>query len=460
MDLYKTMERLRQRLETADCDVEHLGVGVYRSRCPLHNDKDRQEGRHSLLLELDSDKKKIVMTCSQGCKTGAILATLKVTANGQCYDPAEAETYRQTIRGLIKPLTDFEEKEARWLIDGWIPEGQITLMASDGGVGKTTVWCSLAAAVSKGTSSLLNKQAEWKPPGQVLIFSAEDSVRQVLKKKLRLAGANMDNIAAPDLAADKGNALSTLRFGSKDLSDLIRDMKPALCIFDPVQGFLPPHTKMVARNDMRESLAPLIALGEETGTSFLIICHSNKRKGAAGRDRISDSSDLWDIARSVIMLGYTEDEGIRYLSNEKNNYGAHQQTILFRITEEGTIEKTGTTSKRDRDFTQDAMNRREATKQAPKRDDCKQFILDTLNECKGSISVKDLDEKAKAFDYGIKTLRTAKAELKASGEIDIVQKGSGRNGTKVWHVVYGDFFKDVTGEEPLPWEQMPMEDAK
>ena len=36
-------------------------------------------------------------------------------------------------------------------------------------------------------------------------------------------------------------------------------------------------------------MAPLISIGEEINTTALIVSHTNKRKGAYGRDRIADS---------------------------------------------------------------------------------------------------------------------------------------------------------------------------
>ena len=50
------------------------------------------------------------------------------------WEPPATEPDR--FLSLFKPLSDFQEEEATWLIPGWVPEGQITLMAADGGVGK------------------------------------------------------------------------------------------------------------------------------------------------------------------------------------------------------------------------------------------------------------------------------------------------------------------------------------
>ena len=174
-------------------------------------------------------------------------------------------------------------------------------------LGKTTLWCNIITAISSGKTCLLDPEGHTRKPARVAFLTTEDSVRKKLKRKLRMAGADMKNIITPDFLADKTGLLRNLKFSSQEMERFVRHFKPRLCVFDPVQGFIPPEINMGSRNAMRDCMAPLISLGEECGTTFLIICHTNKRKGAYGRDRIADSADLWDVCRSVMMAGYTED---------------------------------------------------------------------------------------------------------------------------------------------------------
>ena len=41
-----------------------------------------------------------------------------------------------------------EEKEAEWVVPGYIPRGCITVIAGEGGVGKTSLWCSLVSSIT------------------------------------------------------------------------------------------------------------------------------------------------------------------------------------------------------------------------------------------------------------------------------------------------------------------------
>ncbi len=336
-------------------------------------------------------------------------------------DAAEEDAAEDAFFECFRPLSDFDEREAAWLIPGWMPKGQITLLAADGGTGKTTLWCNIIAALSSGHRSLLDTGDTDRKPLSVAFLTTEDSVRQKLKRKLREAGADQTKVLTPDFLADKEGLLRDFKFGTSKMASFIRRFRPALCVFDPVQGFIPPEINMGSRNAMRDCMAPLISLGEEYGTTFLIICHTNKRKGASGRDRIADTADLWDIARSVLMMGYTEEAGVRYLSNEKNNYATLQETVLFTIDEAGQPHRSGTSMKRDREY----MAAVSDAKTTPRIEDCKETLLLLLDESECRMPVKDLEGKLKEFGYGYHTIRKAKEELCETSAIRVKPGGKG-----------------------------------
>lgn len=259
-------------------------------------------------------------------------------------------------------------------------------------------------------------------------------MRKKLRRKLRLAGADMTKIITPDFSADHDGLLRKLKFGTPEMERVLRHLHPVLCIFDPMQGFTPPKVNMGSRNEMRDCMAPLVTLGEDIGTTSLIICHTNKRKGAYGRDRIADSADVWDIARSVMMAGFTEEQGVRYLSNEKNNYAMLQETILFTIDENEQIHKAGTSWKRDKEYMQGA----EASRSPLKRDDCKEWILHELDEAGGDVPSIALKENAEQAGYSYITYRRAIDNLKSAGEIRHYSIGSAKGGNREWHIKFRD----------------------
>ena len=342
------------------------------------------------------------------------------------YSPAQEGQPNETnnILSFFLTLDQFEQKEAEWLFAGYIPKGQITTLASDGGIGKTSVWVDLAAAVSSGSPSILS--SEPRQPGKVLYLSTEDSTRVVLKKRLLTARAIEKNVIAPDFSAkDPAGILDKIKFGSKELDTVLDALRPDLCIFDPIQGFIPKGTQMGDRAAMRACLAPLISMGEKYGTTFLIICHTNKRQTASGRDRIADSADVWDISRSVLMMGWTEEEGVRYLSHEKCNYGRLQDSILFTVDNQGLINTVGTTWKRDRDYQAGSSGKSGSKPTA--REDCETWLIRTLEEQGGKMLIKELDHLAVNYGFSEGTLKRAKSEAAKDGKTRSYGDGYGKD---------------------------------
>lgn len=322
---------------------------------------------------------------------------------------------------LIMSLSDVEEKEAEWLVSQYIPKGQITVLAGDGGSGKTTIWCGLAAAISSGNKVFFDAVPEnfsKYGPQKVLFFSSEDSIEYTLKARLRKAGANLKYIFSVSLRNER---FSEIKFNSSLLKDLIVQIKPALVIFDPIQAFIPSDIQMGQRNAMRNCLNPLIGMGEEIGTTFLIIVHTNKRQGVYGRNRIADSADVWDIARSVLITGTTSDNKTRYLSHEKSNYGEMGETVLYTI-EDGVAIFEGNCEKHDADFVKE---RDFNSYQAPQRQDAEKFILDYLKN--GKKPTAELDDAAKAAGISKSTLGRAKTKLRERGLLGGKSEGFGNN---------------------------------
>ena len=393
----------------------------------------------------------VKLVCSQqakGLSDEAIRAAVRAENEAKCNPPLTDEELEKEVfpalarykkgtapykavydakRGSFKPsaplkpvsllsMDKVEEKEPEWLVSCYIPKGQITILAGDGGSGKTTVWCAIAAAVSSGERCFLEHDNPFSKecgPGIVLFFSSEDSVEYTLKGRLRKSGAKLENVLSMDLSDER---FPEIKFDAPLLEELIKEYKPELVIFDPLQSYVPPDIQMGQRNAMRACLNPLIGLGEKYGTTFIIIVHTNKQAGLWGRKRIADSADIWDIARSVLITGETGD-GLRYISQEKSNYGPLAQTVLFKL-DSGKIEFEGYTNKKDKDFVSAVQA---ATYQAPAREDAKAFILDYLKD--GEKETADLDGMMKAQGVSSKTLERAKADLKKEGKITYFSRG-------------------------------------
>lgn len=305
-----------------------------------------------------------------------------------------------------------------WLVEGLLPMGEVSLLGADGGTGKGIWQAQLIAYVTAGRTSGFFPQPPEKT-GSVLIFSGEDDPGKVLKARLTAAGADMSRVMV---------VTSDAYFAK-----YVGKAAPALVIIDPLQSFLPAGVEMASRNQMRSALLPLKALCAKHGCAALISMHTNKRANVSGRARLADSSDIWDIARSVLMMGRDKNSEKLYLSHEKSSYSAPARTALLHI-EQAQVEGVKTavavfdsrTDKKDADFVEERRVRTAQTKE-----DTAQAILNVLAESKlGSMPSTQLRaEVMKEMGCSEPTYKRAYADLIKSGEIikKNIRQNDGKN---------------------------------
>ena len=353
---------------------------------------------------------------------------------------AEARRENDKMRAEQTPvgpgvLADVPLQNVDWLVPDLLPRGELSLLGADGGTGKGLWQAQLIACVTTGKTSGFFPV----PPaqtGKVLILAGEDDPGKVLKARLLAAGADMNRVLV--LTADDyfGKTGQPLTLKDQALADFAAKAGPLLLIVDPLQSFLPAGVEMASRNQMRSILLPLKAIAAAQQCAVLLVMHSNKKQGVSDRKRLADSSDIWDIARSVLMMGRDKNSEKLYLSHEKSSYSAPARTALLHI-EQAQVEGVKTavavfdsrTDKKDADFVEERRIRTAQTKE-----DTAQAILNVLAESKlGSMPNTQLRaEVMKEMGCSEVTYNRAYSSLVKSGEVtkkNIRQ----RDGRSQWH---------------------------
>ena len=222
---------------------------------------------------------------------------------------------------------------------------------------------------------------------------------------------------------------------------------PLLLIVDPLQSFLPAGVEMASRNQMRSILLPLKAIAAAQRCAVLLVMHSNKKQGVSDRARLADSSDIWDMARSVLMMGRSNSDGKIYLSHEKSSYSRPQQTVLLHIedveldgvrTAQAVFD--GYTDKKDADFIKEPRVR-----QAQTKEDTRDAILNVLAESRlGSMASSELRAAVvKEIGCSDRTYERAYADLVRSGDVKkhTIRQKDGKNR---WY----SYYSGTGGEVP------------
>ena len=324
-----------------------------------------------------------------------------------------------------------------WLVEGLLPLGEVSLLGADGGTGKGLWQAQLIACVTAGRPSGFFPKPPEKP-GSVLIFSGEDDPGKVLKARLAAAGADMSRIMVQTSDSHFARTGNALCIPDRSFARFVENARPALVIIDPLQSFLPAGVEMASRNQMRAALLPLKSLCARCGCAALIVMHTNKRSNVSGRGRLADSSDIWDIARSVLMMGRDKNSGQIYLSHEKSSYSAPARTALLHI-EQAEVEGVATavavfdgrTEKKDADFMEE---RRVRTAQT--REDTAAAILKVLAESR-TASMPNIQLRAevtKEMGCSKCTYDRAYRSLVMSGEVTKKQL-TRKDGERGWYSV-------------------------
>lgn len=316
-------------------------------------------------------------------------------------------------------VSDIEKERVEWLVPGYIPKGTITIIGGDGGLGKTSLWCNIASAISNGTPCVLQENNDvLYPQGEVIYFSGEDDTARVLRDRLEQNGANLDNIKTLQMDDD---AFTSLSIGGALIEGIIEARRPMLVIFDPIQQFI-KNADMSKRNDMRHTMTSLSKLGKKYGTTFILVMHTNKRdKIGSFRDKLSDSADLWDIARSVLALGRNQNNE-NFITHEKSSYSIRQNAILYHI-ENGRIIRDSIETERMTYV--ELMGGKSKADKTDTRLQCKNVYLDLLSSEKQSVK-KDLEDRLHSMGYSKNMIRQVYNDLIHEERIEATKTSGGK----------------------------------
>lgn len=235
---------------------------------------------------------------------------------------------RAIYRGAVTvPFDEIEERELRWFWQYRIPLGCLSTFAGIGGLGKSTVAIDLAARTTRG-ESLPSTPDVPNPAGSVLLLSCEDAADTVVKKRLRLAGANMSRVRMlnPDVMAT---------FTLADIATLDRAIAEApdtrMVVIDPptaLTGGIDDHKNA----PLRALLAPLAEFARRHDVAVILVTHVAKQTSTRAADRIIGSVAWTNAVRAAWMFSRDpEDKSRCRFLPVKNNLAPFTRGLAYRI---------------------------------------------------------------------------------------------------------------------------------
>jgi hypothetical protein len=221
-----------------------------------------------------------------------------------------------------------------WLVQGWMPRRTTTLLAANGGVGKSNLSLQLAACLGLGRPFM---SIDPVAPSRVLVLSAEDEARTVHFRLSNVAadlGVGLADLEGRVVAYDLTqqdcvlwrDGLPTARM--QWLADTVRRHEAQAVIIDNASDVFSANEN--DRAEVRGFMRALNAIAQASGAGVLLLAHVDKAsvRMGAGADTNStfSGSTAWNnSARSRWAM--TREEDAVVLRHEKCNFGALQPPI-------------------------------------------------------------------------------------------------------------------------------------
>lgn len=216
----------------------------------------------------------------------------------------------------------------QWFLEGLIPARQVTILAGDGGVGKSLLALQISAASAMGCETMGLRPA----PGRALYLGAEDEADEFHRRLAEIAQGHHRSLS--DLAdlrliplADRDALLAVPdRFGVMQgtavlgsLIELITDFRPSLLVLDTSADLFGGDE--IKRSQVRQFVAMLRLVAMDADVAVLLLSHPSLQGMQSGSG--SSGSTAWNNSvRSRLYLTHAKDDDDgRLLTTKKSNYG-------------------------------------------------------------------------------------------------------------------------------------------
>lgn len=234
----------------------------------------------------------------------------------------------------LRSLDQVEVAVMRWLVPGYIPAGEMVLLAGDGGEGKSLIALHIAARLTRGEPCF---GLTYQPglPRSVLLAACEDDAQTTHKPRLWAAGANMARVHLVEGAKLPDGTVAP--FGLHHVLQLQAQLaqlpEVGMVIIDPVTAYLAGSGVDDSRDqEIRLLIEPLRIACRERGVVLWLVKHFNKGTGAKASARIAGSAGWRNASRAAyLVMGEPGVEGSHCFLPSKVSGAKLPESLLYRI---------------------------------------------------------------------------------------------------------------------------------
>lgn len=356
-----------------------------------------------------------------------------------------------------------------WLDKGKVALRALTLLAGEGGKGKSTI---MTDKVARATRGQLHGSYRDKPVN-VIWAGNEDGYDDVIVPRLIVAGADLDRVRFVALESESLAEEMNIVTNIDGLKEACTEHDIKLIVMDPLVEYLPGSTD--SHNDMsiRQALRPVRNLAAELNLSAVGLIHFNKAPTLAVASRLAGSAAFRNAARSVLVVADHPDdnqENRRVMFQNKSNWGPEER-LGWAYTLESVEVPDGdgvmldgegepfTTAravwKGTIELDPGNLPSTHTEREAPQRDAAKQMLRDLL--CGGPRLRDDIKDKAILEEIGWITVRRAAEEIGIETHQPAIPGKRGK-GPSWWGLPGTDWDRLLT--TPTNKDEQPNPDAE
>jgi hypothetical protein len=248
-----------------------------------------------------------------------VAAALRIVGAGDDGEP------RRQIR--LTPASAIKIRRVRWVWDGRMALGALTLLAGREGLGKSTIGYWIASHLTRG-----ELPGEFcGQPRSVLVCATEDSWSHTIAPRLIAAGADLDRVFRVEVDADGQVGSLSLPRDLDETATCAVGTGAALLLLDPLLSRLARQLDTHKDAEVRSALEPLVRMADRTQLGVLGVVHLNKSIGTDPINAVMGSRAFAAVARSVcVVVPDPEDEDgqRRLFGTPKNNLGPTNLPLL------------------------------------------------------------------------------------------------------------------------------------
>jgi hypothetical protein len=228
----------------------------------------------------------------------------------------------------MKSAASYKTKTTRWLWEGRMPLGEITLVAGREGAGKGLLMSHMVAQITRG-----------KLPGQyygtpqsVAIAAHEDSWEKTIVPRLKAAGADLSRVFHP-LMSDhdevKDRRVTRKIVFPDDLPSIVQMARQAgvvMLVLDPLMSTLAAEIDIYKSSKVRPVMEEFRTRLERADIACFGIVHFNKMAEGDALTKIAGGRGIVEVSRAALILAEDKStdpgsEGVIIVSQPRNNLG-------------------------------------------------------------------------------------------------------------------------------------------